>query len=74
MIASSLKPSLNSMHRVTRLANAERLSVKQKNQNLIKSLLASICFLLGIAFLPQKTNNLASICQKHNAPVVCQVW
>tara|TARA_B100000700_G_scaffold35299_1_gene34263 strand:+ start:110 stop:358 length:249 start_codon:yes stop_codon:yes gene_type:complete len=74
MIASYLKPSLNSIHGVTRLGNAKRLSVQKKNQNLVKPLLASICFLLCIAFVPEKPNNLASICQKYNSSVACQVW
>ena len=74
MIASSLKPSLNSVHRVNRLANAKRLAVHKKNQNFVKPLLASICFLCCIAFVPEKPNNLASICQKYNSSVACQVW
>jgi len=74
MIASSLKPSLNSIHGPSRLGNAKRLSVQNKNKNLIKPLFASICFLLCIAFVPEKPNNLASICQKYNSSVACQVW
>ena len=74
MIASCLKPSLNRIHGVTRLGNAKRLSVQNKNQNLIKPMLASICLLLCIAFVPEKPNNLVSICQKYNSSVACQVW
>ena len=74
MIASYLKPSLNSVQGVSKLRNDKRLSLKKKNQNLLKPLLASICFLLCIAFVPEKPTNLASICQKYNSSAACQVW
>tara|TARA_B100001113_G_scaffold15989_1_gene12080 strand:- start:108 stop:332 length:225 start_codon:yes stop_codon:yes gene_type:complete len=74
MIASSIKPSLNSFYGVSKLRNEKRLSLKKKNQNLIKPLLASICLLLCIAFVPEKPSNLASICQKYNSSTACQVW
>ena len=74
MIASSVKPSLNSVYEVSKLRNEKRLSLKKKNQNLIKPFLASICFLLCIAFVPEKPSNLASICQKYNSSTACQVW
>tara|TARA_B100001029_G_scaffold97373_1_gene80012 strand:- start:1211 stop:1459 length:249 start_codon:yes stop_codon:yes gene_type:complete len=74
MIASYLKPGLNSIHGVTRFGNAKPLLVQKKNQSLIKPLLASICLLLCIAFVPEKPNNLASICQKYNSPLACEVW
>ena len=74
MIASYLKPSLNSIPNVRRLSKDKTLSIQKKNQNFIKPLLASICFLLCIAFVPEKPSNLASICQKYNSSVACQVW
>ena len=74
MIASYLKPSLNSIPKVRRLTKDKTLSIQKKNQNLIKPLLASICFLLCIAFVPEKPSNLASICQKYNSSSACQVW
>ena len=74
MIASYLKPSLNSVQGVSKLRNEKRLSLQKKNKNLIKPLLASICFLLCIAFVPVKPTNLASICQKYNSSSACQVW
>ena len=74
MIASCLKPSLNSVNGVSRLTNHKRLSVQKKNQNFIKPLLASICFLLCIVVVPEKPANLASICEKYNPSVACQVW
>ena len=74
MIASYLKPSLNSINEVSALGNDKRLSLKKKNQNLTKPLLASICFLLCIVFVPEKPTNLASICEKYNSSVACQVW
>ncbi len=74
MIASYLEPSLNSMKGVSRLANAKRLSITKKNQNLIKPIIASICFLLCILILPSRPNNLASICQKYHSSLACQVW
>ena len=74
MIASSLKPSLNSVNGATKLRNYERLSGQNKNQSLIKPLIASICFLLCIAFVPDKSSNMASICEKYNSSDACQVW
>tara|TARA_B100001250_G_scaffold343270_1_gene311880 strand:- start:112 stop:336 length:225 start_codon:yes stop_codon:yes gene_type:complete len=74
MIDSSIKPSLNSVYGVSKLRNEKRLSLKKKNQNLIKPLLSSICLLLCIAFVPEKPSNLASICQKYNSSTACQVW
>ena len=74
MIASSLKPSLNSVIGASKLRNYERLSGQNKNQSLIKPLLASICFLLCIAFLPEKSSDLVSICEKYNSSDACQVW
>ena len=74
MIASSLKPSLNSVNGACKLRNYERLSGQNKNQSLIKPLIASICFLLCIAFVPDKSSNIASICEKYNSSDACQVW
>ena len=74
MIASSLKPSLNSVNGVRTLRKYERLSGQNKNQSLIKPLIASICFLLCIAFVPDKSSNIASICEKYNSSDACQVW
>ena len=74
MIASFLKPSLESVNGNRKLRNYESLDVQNKNQSLIKPVLASICFLLCIAFVPEKTSNLGSICEKYNSSVACQVW
>jgi len=74
MIASYLKANQNSNHGVRRLRNDKRLSVQNKNSSLIKPFIASICFLLCIAFVPEKPTNLASICQKYNSSLACQVW
>ena len=74
MIASSLKPSLNSVNGASKLRNYERLSGQNKNQSLIKPLIASICFLLCIAFVPDNSSNIASICEKYNSSDACQVW
>ena len=74
MIASYLKPSLNSINGDSRLGNHKRLSVQKKNQNLIKPLLASICFLFCIVLVPETPTKLASICEKYNSSVACQVW
>ena len=74
MIASSLKPSLNSVNGASKLRNYERLSGQKKNQSLIKPLIASCCFLICIAFVPEKSSNIASLCEKYNSSVACQVW
>jgi len=74
MIASYLKPSLNSINGATKLSNHKRLTEHKKNQNLIKPLLASIFFLLCIVVVPEKSSNLASTCEKYNSSNACQVW
>ena len=74
MIASCLKPSLNSVNGARKLSNHKRLSVQKKNHNLIQPLLASIFFLLCIVVVPEKPSNLASICEKYNSSHACQVW
>ena len=74
MIASYLKPSLNSMNGASKLRNDKRISVQEKNPNLVKPLLASICFLFCIIIAPEKPSHLASICEKYNSSVACQVW
>ena len=74
MISSCLKPSLNSSIGISRLRKNKRFSVQKNNQNLIKPLIASICFLICIVVVPEKPNNLASICEKYNSSHACQVW
>ena len=74
MIASSLKPSLNSINGASKLSNHKRLSLQKENQNLIKPLLAAILLLLCIVVVPEKPSNLASICEKYNSLAACQVW
>ena len=74
MVASCLKPSLNSINGANRLSNDKRLSTKNKKQNLIKSIIASACVLFCIVLVPEKPTNLASICEKYNSSVACQVW
>ena len=74
MIASYLKPSMNSMNGANKFSNHKRLSTQKKNQNLIKPLLASIFFLVCMVVVPEKPSNLASICEKYNSSVACQVW
>ena len=74
MIASSLKPSLNSVNGASKLRNNERFSGQNKNQSFIKPLIASFCFLICIAFVPEKSSNIASLCEKYNSSDACQVW
>tara|TARA_Y100001968_G_scaffold305547_1_gene321512 strand:- start:108 stop:356 length:249 start_codon:yes stop_codon:yes gene_type:complete len=74
MIASCLKPSLNSTIGLNRLRKDKRLSVQKKNPSLSKYLLASICLLLLIALVPENPTNVASLCEKYNSSVACQVW
>ena len=74
MIASYLKPNQYSTCGVSRLRNPKRLSIHNKKTKLLKPLIASICFLLCIAFVPEKPTNLGSICQKYNPSIACQVW
>tara|TARA_B100000965_G_scaffold363104_1_gene345595 strand:+ start:288 stop:536 length:249 start_codon:yes stop_codon:yes gene_type:complete len=74
MIASYLKPSLNSINGVNRLRNDKKVFAHAKKQQLIKPLIASICFLCCIVLVPEKPTHLASICEKHNSSVACEVW
>ena len=76
MIASYLKPSAGSfsVDCGSKLNNHKRLSLQKKNQNLIKPLFASIFFLLCIIVVPEKPTEVASICEKYNSSVACQVW
>jgi hypothetical protein len=74
MIASSLKPSLNSINVASKLRNHKRLSLQKENQSMIKPLLAAILFFLCIVVTPEKSSNLASICEKYNSSTACQVW
>ena len=74
MTASYFKPSLNSTNGARKLRNDKRITIQENNQNLIKPLLVSICFLFCITLIPEKPANLASICEKYNSSVACQVW
>ena len=74
MIASYLKPTLNSINYASKLSTHKGLSVQKKKQHLIKPLLASICFLLCIVVVPEKSSDLASTCEKYNSSLACQVW
>ena len=74
MIASYLKPSLHSINAPSKLINHKRLPVTKKNQNPIKLFLASIFFLLCIVVVPERPSNIASICEKYNSSLACQVW
>ncbi len=74
MIASYLKPSLDPANGTSKLRHHARLSGQNKDQSLIKPLIASIFFLLCIACVPERSSDLASICEKYNSPAACQVW
>ena len=74
MIASYLKPSVNSINGANKLSNDKRFCVQKKNHIFIKPLLASIFFLLCIVVVPEKPSDLASICEKYNSSLACQVW
>ena len=74
MIASYLQPSLNSLNGASKLSKHKRLTVKRKNQNLIKPLLSSIFLILCTIVVPEKPSNLASVCEKYNSSLACQVW
>ena len=74
MIASYLKPSLNSINVPSKFTNHIRLSEQRKNQNFIKPLIASIFFLFCIIAVPEKSSNVASVCEKYNSSLACQVW
>ena len=74
MSAFNLKPSLNTIYGASKLCNHKRLSLFKRNQNLVKPLLALVFFFLCIVIVPEKESNLASVCEKYNSSVACQVW
>ena len=74
MIASVLKPSMNSSNGIRISSNDRRLLEHNKKNNLLKPIIASICFLLCIAVVPERPSNLASICEKYNSASACEVW
>ena len=74
MIASYLKPSLNSRNGMSRLINDKRLFLQKKNQRMFKPILASFCFLICIMLVPENPTNIASICEKYNSTFACQAW
>ena len=74
MTASCLKPSLNSLNGASKLRNHKRIYLQNKNLNFIQPLFASIFLLLCIFVVPERSSNLASICEKYNSSVACEVW
>ena len=74
MIASYLKPSLDLREELILSKKKRRVSVQKKNQDLIKPLLVSMCFLICIVVVPERPSELASICEKYNSSVACEVW
>tara|TARA_Y100001968_G_scaffold305267_1_gene320967 strand:- start:186 stop:410 length:225 start_codon:yes stop_codon:yes gene_type:complete len=74
MVASYLKPSQNSNNELSRSWNDKRFLVKKKNQNFIKLMIASICFLICIALVPERPASLASICERYHSAAACEVW
>ena len=74
MIASYLKPNSISSDGSIRLRSSIKFSERKKNQNLTRSLIASICFLMCIVFVPERATSLVSICERYNSAMACQVW
>ena len=74
MIASYLKPSLNSINVASKLSNHKRLYEHKKNQNFIKPFLASIFFCVCVMVVPENPSKIASVCEKYNSSIACQVW
>ena len=74
MIASYLKPNSNSSDGIIGLRASIKCSERKKNQNITRSLIASICFLMCIVFVPERATSIASICERYNSAIACQVW
>ena len=74
MVSSCLNSSLNSRNVIIRLRNNRRKSVTRKYKALVKLTFASVCFLMCIVVVPERPTKLASICEKYNPSVACQVW
>ncbi len=74
MIASYLKPNSNSSDAIIRLRTSIKFSGRKKNQNLSRPLIASICFLICIVFVPERATSVTSICEKYNSDTACKVW
>ncbi len=74
MIASYLKPNSSSRDGAIRVTTSIKFSERKKNQNLTRPLIASICFLMCIVFVPERATSSASICERYNSAMACQVW
>ena len=76
MIASYFKPNSNSSDGIIRLKTSTsiKFSERKKNQNIARPLMASICFLMCIVFVPERATSLGSICERYNSAMACQVW
>ncbi len=74
MIASYLKTNSNSSDGIIRLSTSIKISERKKNQNITRALMASLCFLICIVFVPERATSVASICERYNSAMACQVW
>ena len=74
MIASYLKPNSNSRNGNIRFSTRIEYPERRKNQNLARPLMASICLLICIVFVPERPTHLASICEQYNSDIACKVW
>ena len=74
MIASCLSPNSSSSNGIIRVSPSMKISERKKNQKLARPLIASICFLMCIVFVPERPTHLASICEKYNSVMACKVW
>ncbi len=73
MVDSSLRLSVSSRTIMPRPVVRRSLS-DQRSQFNLGLLIALITFAFAVGFVPERPNELASICQKHHPTIACQVW
>ncbi len=73
MTASLLRASGSSLSMLPRNASS-RLSIARHDGWNSVFLIALLCISLAILLVPEKPQEMASICERHNPAIACQVW
>ena len=51
-----------------------RLMQSQENDKWLRILMPFLLIIFAFCVAPESPNQLASICQRHNSEIACQVW
>ena len=73
MVSTPLKLSLASRVILPRQVCNQAINKPQNRFN-VSFAMAFVCLTLITILVPEQPEHLASICQKHNSLVACQVW